>query len=55
MLPGLTLLINREPGRGKCVCKGSSSALPSTNVGESKRQVESTGKEKSQAEPVGGL
>lgn len=37
------------------MCEGSSSALPSTSVGESKRQVESTGKGKSQAERVGGL
>lgn len=37
------------------MCEGNSSALPSTSVGESKRQAESTGKGKSQAERVGGL
>lgn len=37
------------------MCEGNSSALPSTSVRESKRQVESTGKGKSQAERAGGL
>lgn len=37
------------------MCKGSLSELPSTSVGDSRRQVESTGKGKSQAERVGGL
>lgn len=48
-------LLAGNRGGGKCVCEGSSSALPSTSVGESKRQVESTGKGKSQAERVWGL
>lgn len=37
------------------MCKGSLSEFPSTSVGESRRQVESTGKGKSQAERIGGL